>query len=64
VTYSPHTPWERLPKWARVLLGALIVVLGVWLINALARCVAGASVDGGEQTGLVAPACVDDALIV
>jgi hypothetical protein len=42
--WDPYTPWERLPKWARVLLGALIVALLVWLIDTLASYLAGAGV--------------------
>jgi hypothetical protein len=38
--WDPHTPWERLPKWARVLLMALIVALLTWLVITLARMVA------------------------
>jgi hypothetical protein len=38
---DPYTPWERLPKWARVLLAALIVAVLVWLFDAIASYFAG-----------------------
>jgi hypothetical protein len=42
--WDPYTPWERLPKWARVLLMALIVAVLLWLIFTLASYIAGAGV--------------------
>ena len=39
--WDPYTPWERLPKWARVLLGALIVVVLVWMMYVIASYFAG-----------------------
>ena len=42
--WDPYTPWERLPKWARVLLLGLIVAVLLWLIFTLAGYIAGAEV--------------------
>jgi hypothetical protein len=42
--WDPDTPWERLPKWARVLLMALIVAVLLWLIFTLTSYIAGAGV--------------------
>ena len=42
--WDPYTPWERLPKWARALLLAVIVSVLLWLIFALAGYIAGAGV--------------------
>ena len=42
--WDPYTPWERLPKWARALLLALIVAVLLWLIFTLASYIAGAGV--------------------
>jgi len=47
--WDPYTPWERLPKWARVLLIALIVAVLLWLIFTLASYIAGAGAVGSTN---------------
>ena len=42
--WDPYTPWERLPKWARVVLMAVIVAVLLWLIFTLTSYIAGAGV--------------------
>jgi hypothetical protein len=50
--WDPYTPWERLPKWARAPLLALIVALLLWLIFTLASYIAGAGVVASANAGL------------
>ena len=50
--WDPYTPWERLPKWARALLLAVIVSVLLWLIFALAGYIAGAGVRASTNAGL------------
>jgi hypothetical protein len=40
--WQPYTPWERLPKWARAVLMALIVLVLLWLIFTVTSYIAGA----------------------
>jgi hypothetical protein len=47
--WDPYTPWERLPKLARVLLIALIVAVLLWLIFTLASYIAGAGAVGSTN---------------
>jgi hypothetical protein len=42
--WQPYTPWERLPKWARAVLMALIVAALLWLIFTATGYIAGAGV--------------------
>ena len=53
--WDPHTPWERLPKWARVLLMALIVAVLLWLIFTLASYIAGAGVVASTNLQAIYP---------